>query len=243
MDFIGRPSLNFDMRDPAAPLQFIVLHYTGMKSGEEALARLCDPAARVSAHYVIEEDGRVFRLVEESKRAWHAGKSFWRGVTDINSASIGIELVNPGHQFGYRPFPAAQIASLKELARGAMSRYGMGAAAVLAHSDVAPERKEDPGELFPWQDLAESGIGLWPAIEAADYAFADDGEVQRLLGEAGYDCPASGSYDRKTRAALLAFQRHYHPENLTGTPEKETVARLRALRRLAASKAEASPRA
>jgi N-acetylmuramoyl-L-alanine amidase len=226
-------SPNFDDRDPAVPLQFVVLHYTGMKTGDEALARLCDPAAKVSAHYVIEEDGHVFLLVEEDKRAWHAGKSFWRGTADLNSASIGIELVNPGHQFGYRPFPAAQIKALKQILRGIVKRRNLEpATALLGHADVAPSRKEDPGELFPWRELAEEGLGSWPAPKAEDYGFAEDAEVQNLLRAIGYDCPASGTYDQTTRAALLAFQRHYHPENLTGTPEKETVARLRALRRL-----------
>jgi len=238
---ISRPSPNFDARDPAVPLQFIVIHYTGMKSGDEALARLCDPTAKVSAHYLVEEDGRIFQLVEKSRRAWHAGKSFWCGITDINSASIGIELVNPGHQFGYRPFPAAQITALKDLVKDIIKDCHLDAVtAPLAHADVAPERKEDPGELFPWQELAGNGIGLWPAPVATDYRFADDSEVQELLRAIGYDCPASGSYDRQMRAALLAFQRHYHQDNLTGTPEKETVARVRALRRLMASKKEAS---
>jgi N-acetylmuramoyl-L-alanine amidase len=217
----SRPSSNFDARDAAVALQFIVLHYTGMKTGAEALQRLCDPASKVSAHYLIEEGGRVFRLVEEPQRAWHAGKSFWRGISDINSASIGIELVNPGHQYGYRPFPAVQIDALRELMTDIIRRSKMSpATSVLAHADVAPRRKEDPGELFPWRELAKDGIGLWPAPQKADYGFA-----------IGYDCPASGSYDPPTRAALLAFQRHYHPENLTGTPERETVARLRALKK------------
>lgn len=228
----SRPSPNFDTRDAAVALQFIVLHYTGMKTGSEALTQLCDPAAKVSAHYMIEEDGRIFRLVEEQQRAWHAGKSFWRGITDINSASIGIELVNPGHQYGYRVFPQAQIDALKELMHDIIRRNKLApATCVLAHADVAPGRKEDPGELFPWKELAQNGIGLWPELNAADYGFADDAEVQDLLRAIGYDCPASGSYDPPTRAALLAFQRHYHPENLTGTPERETVARLRALGR------------
>ena len=227
------PSPNFDARDPATPLQFIVLHYTGMKTGEEALHRLCDPAAKVSAHYMIEEDGRVFQLVDEKQRAWHAGKSFWRGITDINSASIGIELVNPGHQFGYRAFPPAQIDVLKKLLLDIIQRNKMQPRTTsLAHADVAPERKEDPGELFPWRELAAAGIGLWPEPKTDNYGFADDAEVQTLLRAIGYDCPTIGSYDKPTRAALLAFQRHYHPENLTGTPEKETVARLRALAKL-----------
>lgn len=225
-------SPNFDTRDPATHLQFIVLHYTDMASGADALKRLCDPAAKVSAHYMVEEDGRIFRLVDESKRAWHAGQSFWRGVTDINSASIGIELVNPGHRNGYRAFPVAQIAALKTLLREICARHGLSLTlAPLGHSDVAPLRKEDPGELFPWQALAQEGIGVWPEPRAEDYGHADDNEVQNLLRDIGYDCPATGSYDRPTRAALLAFQRRYHPDNLTGTPEPETVARLRAVRR------------
>jgi len=224
------PSPNSDGRDPAVALQFIVLHYTGMLSGDEALSRLCDPSSKVSAHYLIEEDGRIFHLVDEKQRAWHAGKSFWRGITDINSASIGIELVNPGHQFGYRPFPLSQIAATKALILSVMERYHMTpTTCVLGHADIAPGRKEDPGELFPWRKLATEGIGIWPAPQESDYGYADDAEVQNLLRAIGYDCPASGSYDQPTRAALLAFQRHYQPENLTGTPERETVARLRAL--------------
>lgn len=230
---IPKPSPNFDARDPAVKLQYIVLHYTDMPSGAAALARLCDPAAKVSAHYVVEEDGRIFRLVDEGKRAWHAGRSFWRGVSDINSASIGVELVNPGHRNGYRPFPVAQISALRNLIRDVAIRHDLSPAfAPLGHSDIAPARKEDPGELFPWQDLAKDGIGLWPVVQAEDYAPASDGEIQDYLRSIGYDCPANGAYDRPTRAALLAFQRRYHPENLTGTPEAETVARLRALLRL-----------
>ncbi len=201
-----------------------------MKTGAEALARMCDPAAQVSAHYVIEEDGRVFRLVDEYKRAWHAGQSCWKGITDMNSASVGIELVNPGHQFGYRAFPAAQIDALKKLLKEIIARHNMNPkTALLAHADIAPTRKEDPGELFPWQELTKEGLGLWPAPAPDDYGHAEDDEVQNLLRIIGYDVPASGAYDRPTRAALLAFQRHYEPDNLTGTPEKETIARLRAL--------------
>lgn len=233
LQFISHPSSNFDVRAPTVPLQFIVLHYTGMKTGAEALARLCDPSSKVSAHYLIEEDGRIFRPVEEKNRAWHAGKSFWRGITDLNSASIGIELVNPGHPFGYRAFPQTQIEALKTLMQDIITRNNLNPkTAPLAHADVAPARKEDPGELFPWKELAAAGLGLWPEPQAEDYAHADDTEVQNLLRGIGYDCPASGSYDQPTRAALLAFQRHYHSENLTGTPERETVARMRALRNM-----------
>ena len=154
MDLIPAPSPNFDARK--APPDMIVLHYTGMRGGEAALARLRDPAAKVSAHYLVEEDGRVFSLVAEERRAWHAGKSFWRGEKDINSVSIGVEIVNPGHEFGYRPFPDAQIAAVIELLGEVRGRWDVADARILGHSDVAPGRKQDPGELFPWKRLAEA---------------------------------------------------------------------------------------
>lgn len=227
------PSSNFDERDQAVPLRYIVLHYTGMPTRDAALKRLCSPASKVSAHYLIDEEGRVFRLVDESKRAWHAGKSFWRGITDINSASIGIELVNPGHAFGYAPFPPAQIAALHELLGDIVKRNKVNPrSALLGHADIAPGRKEDPGELFPWQDLAHAGFGRWPKPEPGDYAPIREAEEQSLLRAIGYACPESGLYDPATRFALLAFQRRYEPENLTGTPERETIARLRALARM-----------
>jgi N-acetylmuramoyl-L-alanine amidase len=230
---IQTPSPNFDTRAIGVKLTYIVLHYTGMKTGAEALSRLTDPASKVSAHYLIEEDGRIFALVDEAKRAWHAGVSFWRGESDINSASIGIELVNPGHLHGYRPFPAKQIAALKELMHDIVKRHGMDPRrAVLAHADVAPGRKEDPGELFPWQELAEAGLGFWPQPETGDYGHASDSEVQRFLRRIGYDCPDSDAYDLPTRNALIAFQRHFEPNNFTGTPERETIARMRALLRM-----------
>ena len=223
-------SPNANARDPASPLRYIVLHYTGMKTGQEALERLCDPQSGVSAHYVVEEDGRIFQLVDEDKRAWHAGLSSWRGATDMNSASIGIELVNPGHACGYRAFPAAQTDALMNLMRGILARHGLDAAlAPLGHSDIAPERKEDPGELFPWQRLAAEGLGIWPVPQPDDYGHAEDDEVQKLLRCIGYACPETGACDRATRAVLLAFQRRFEPDGLTGTPEQETIARLRAL--------------
>jgi N-acetylmuramoyl-L-alanine amidase len=147
MDFIEAPSPNFDVRQ--APPDMLVLHYTGMRTGEEAIARLRDPAAerRVSAHYVVEEDGRVFRLVPEERRAWHAGVSFWRGQRDVNGASIGIEIVNPGHEFGYRPFPEAQVAAVVALITDVRSRWTIDDGRIVGHADVAPDRKEDPGAL------------------------------------------------------------------------------------------------
>ncbi len=228
----SQKSPNFNARDPQVPLQYIIFHYTGMKSPASALKRLCDPTTEVSAHYLIDDDGHVFHLVDETQRAWHAGKSYWSGVTDLNSASIGIELQNPGHQFGYRAFPKAQINALQALTTDIMRRHYLLPHAVLGHSDVAVGRKEDPGELFPWRELATHNIGLWPVPAVADYEPIAEAELQKLLHDIGYSCPLSGDYDRATRAALLAFQRHYHQENLTGTPEKETVARLKALTKL-----------
>jgi N-acetylmuramoyl-L-alanine amidase len=136
----------------------VIIHYTGMKSGEAALTRMCDPQTKVSAHYMVEEDGRVFQLVDEAKRAWHAGVSFWDGRDNINKYSIGIELVNPGHEWGYRPFPEAQIAALLELLEGISKRHPIKVEYVLGHSDVAPSRKQDPGELFPWDRLVDAGF-------------------------------------------------------------------------------------
>lgn len=226
-------SPNHNERDPALPLKYIVLHYTGMKTAEEALERLCDPASKVSAHYVVDDNGRLYNLVADERRAWHAGKSFWAGIEDINSASIGIELTNPGHQFGYRAFWPAQMIVLKQLLRDLIAGHKLDATTcLLAHSDVAPDRKEDPGELFPWQDLAEEGLGIWPKTTPADYGHAEDDEVQDMLRAVGYGCPNTGVYDRAMRAVVLAFQRRFEPENLTGTPERETIARLRALIRM-----------
>jgi N-acetylmuramoyl-L-alanine amidase len=226
-------SPNFNDRDPAVPLRYIVLHYTGMESGNAALQRLCDPTAEVSAHYLLQENGTVISLVDEGKRAWHAGKSWWRGITDLNSSSIGIELVNPGHQYGYLPFPAAQITSLVGLLRDIIQRHGLEPRhCLLAHSDIAPERKEDPGEMFPWRKLAEQGLGLWPDDTAYDGTALSDLAIQETLRQIGYNCPLSGDYDRATRACLLAFQRRFHPENLTGTPEAETLRRLLAVSEL-----------
>jgi N-acetylmuramoyl-L-alanine amidase len=165
MNFIEAPTPNVDHR--RGPPDMVVLHYTGMQTGEEALARLCDPQAKVSAHYLVEEDGRVFRLAPEERRCWHAGKSFWKGETDINAVSIGIELVNPGHEWGYRGFPDAQVAAVISLLDDIRARWTIPDDRILGHSDVAPARKEDPGELFPWKRLAEAGHGLWIEPAAA----------------------------------------------------------------------------
>ncbi len=195
----------------------LVLHYTGMKTAEEALQRLLDPAAKVSAHYLIDEDGTVIRLVNESARAWHAGVASWRGESNVNTRSIGIELVNPGHEHGYRAFPETQMAALEELAREIIARHGLAARNVVGHSDVAPTRKTDPGELFDWRRLAAAGIGLWPA-QKGDAV----GDVAALLGRYGYDVA-----DRT--AAVVAFQRHFASHRLDGIADEATLKALTAL--------------
>ena len=238
MQFIDAPSPNFDAR--TAPPDMVVLHYTGMPTGDEALARLRDPAAKVSAHYLIEEDGRAFALVPEERRAWHAGVSFWKGERNVNAISIGVELVNPGHDWGYRPFPDAQIAALVELLTGIRARWDVSDARIVGHSDVAPDRKLDPGELFPWKRLAEAGFGLWAEPPPAPGAPLQRGEestavfaLQAGLTRLGYDCAPSGRYDEATAAIITAFQRHWRPERVDGAADGETRARLMALLRLA----------
>jgi len=228
---IAYPSPNFNERDPHIPLRYIVMHYTDMETGEQALRRLCDSASQVSAHYLVEEDGRIFHLVDDAKRAWHAGKSFWRGITDLNSASIGIELVNPGHTWGYRPFPLIQIEALTGLLEQLCSRHNLDRrTCLLAHSDIAPSRKQDPGELFPWQHLALNGFGIWPEPQPQDYGQASTREVCEILARLGYDCPPTVS-EESMRLVLTAFQRRFDPQHLSGLPEDETVARLRTIQR------------
>ena len=178
----------------------LVLHYTGMPSAGAALARLCDPAAKVSAHYLVDEDGTVQALVAEQNRAWHAGVSFWRGATGLNDRSIGIEIVNPGHEFGYRPFPAVQMQAVRELCQGILARWrGIPARNVVAHSDIAPNRKQDPGELFDWRGLAAAGIGLWTDL------VAPPGDLAVDLAAIGYDMRLAET------DVITAFQRHFLP--------------------------------
>lgn len=218
-----RPSPNFGPRPADVAVDMLVLHYTGMRNAEAALRRLCDPATKVSAHYVIDEDGTVIALVPEDRRAWHAGVSWWRGREDVNVRSIGIELVNPGHEFGYRAFPDAQMAALVTLARDILTRYPIEARNIVGHSDVAPGRKTDPGELFDWPHLAAAGIGLWPA----DAGPAPEGRtapdiVATALAEFGYRTD-------DLEAAVNAFQRHFRPAVIDGVADAETVGRLDAL--------------
>lgn len=219
MRIVDRPSPNFGERRDAAPVDMLVLHYTDLPDAGTSLARLCDPDAEVSAHYLIDEDGTVFRLVAETMRAWHAGVSFWRGHADVNSRSIGVELQNPGHSGGYRRFPEAQMESLVALAREIQTRWPVEPRNVVGHSDVAPGRKRDPGELFDWRRLAAEGIGLWPEPEAADATAVPD-----MLRRIGYD--TSGGH------AVAAFQRHYRPQRIDGVADAGTAALCAGLLRL-----------
>jgi len=234
LDFIEAPSPNFDAR--TAPPDILVLHYTGMKTGPEALDRLRDPVAKVSSHYMVEEDGRIFRLVPEERRAWHAGVSFWKGERNINGVSIGVEIVNPGHEFGYRPFPEAQVAAVIALTADIRSRWMIGNDRIVGHSDVAPGRKDDPGELFPWKRLAEAGHGLWAeAAPAPGLPLAEGAEgvevfaLQAGFTRLGYDLPPSGKFDAATRDVVVAFQRHWRQETVDGVADGQTRAQLIAL--------------
>lgn len=233
-------SPNFNVRSSVPDM--VVLHYTGMQTAKAALDRLCDPAAQVSAHYVVDEDGTVYHLVDEERRAWHAGVSVWKGARDINGVSIGIELVNPGHEFGYRDFPQPQIDAVIGLLDGIRGRWDIPDHRILGHSDVAPARKEDPGERFPWQALAEAGHGLWvdpplppegvmgPPLDIGDMGpgvFA----LQGALGKLGYDILPGGPYDAETKAIITAFQRHWVQTRIDGKADALTRVRLMALLR------------
>lgn len=224
---IEHPSPNHDARPDGTVIDILLLHYTGMQSAEAALDRLTDPNAKVSAHYLIDEDGRCYRMVDENRRAWHAGVASWQGATDINARSIGIELVNPGHQFGYRPFPDRQMECLTRLSQAILQRHPIPPARVLAHSDVAPDRKEDPGELFDWESLARNGIGLWPTSLPTQSDAMDFSEAMRLLSEIGYAAPETALMSQSARSVLLAFQRRWIAQDLTGALTPKTAARIR----------------
>jgi N-acetylmuramoyl-L-alanine amidase len=233
------PSPNHGERALGAPVDMVILHYTGMQSAEAALQRLCDPRAEVSAHYVVYEDGNTLQCVPESRRAWHAGRSFWKGETDINSRSIGVEIVNPGHEFGYKPFPEPQIEAVTELVRDICRRHDIHPWMVLAHSDIAPDRKDDPGELFPWQRLSEAGVGHFsvpsPIGSGLFMQEGDNGQpveaVQSMLALYGYDIEITGEFDQKTRLVVLAFQRHFRPEKVDGVVDQSTIETLTELLR------------
>lgn len=214
------PSPNQEDRPPGMPVDMLILHYTGMRSAQEALDRLRDPAAIVSCHYVVDEDGAVFRLVPEERRANHAGVSHWRGHERLNARSIGIEIVNPGHEHGYRPFPALQMAAVCDLCLDILARWPIPARNVLAHSDVAPDRKEDPGEFFDWEGLAANGVGLWPAQDAAPCEGAD---IPALLAAIGYRT------DLALPVLVTAFQRHWAQHRTDGVADAATRARIAAV--------------
>ena len=197
----------------------LVFHYTGMETARAALDRLCDRDAKVSAHYVVDEDGEVYSLVDEDKRAWHAGVSSWNGKTDINSRSVGIEIVNAGHEFGYRPFPEKQILSVIILSKEIIKRNFILSENIVGHSDIAPSRKRDPGELFPWKMLSENGIGLW-----TDDFCAPEKSVKEMLETIGYDTTDE-------QAALTAFQRRFYPEAIL-TQAPDTLQRLAAVSKM-----------
>ena len=219
-EIIDTPSPNFDER--TTPISMIVLHYTGMQDAASAIAWLANPESKVSAHYVVTEDGQVVRMVSEEKRAWHAGRSHWRGVTDVNSASIGIEIVNPGHEFGYRPFPDEQIEALIPLMQGIKERHGITRGNIVGHSDIAPARKQDPGELFPWGRLARLRLALpRPTKNLLDPGWSDAGFLL-ALERFGYDVTDA-------LAATVAFQRRFRPELIDGTVCAECRAILLAL--------------
>ena len=219
-EIISCPSPNFDER--SLPVTMLVLHYTGMQDGPSAIARLTDPEAKVSSHYLVAEDGQVLALVDEGKRAWHAGNSSWRGIADINSASVGIELVNPGHEWGYRPFPEAQMDALIPLVADIVERHGIDPANVVGHSDVAPQRKIDPGELFDWERLAKVRLALArPRRNLADPHWTPGGFLL-ALERFGYDV-GDGP------AAVRAFQRRFRPGTIDGIADGECRAILLSL--------------
>ncbi|HEX9648781.1 MAG TPA: N-acetylmuramoyl-L-alanine amidase [Alphaproteobacteria bacterium] len=238
LTLIDRPSPNNDARGADAAIDMLVLHYTGMDSTDAAVERLCDPDAAVSAHYLIDDQGAVYRLVPESRRAWHAGVSSWAGDTDINDRSIGIELANPGHQLGYRPFPDAQMTALEHLALDILSRQPIPTRRVVGHSDIAPARKQDPGEFFDWRRLAAKGIGLWPAPTARlrprpalcrGSSGVEVAAAQSALAAYGYGLAPSGHYDQATVDVVAAFQRHFRPRTVDGAFDVATEALLKAL--------------
>lgn len=216
VDPIAAPSPNFN--DRKGQVRFVVLHYTGMESGAAALARMRDPDAQVSAHYMVEENGDVYALVDEDKRAWHAGVSSWLGETDMNSASIGIEIVNGGHDFGLPDFPDVQIVAVIELLQDVMRRRYLAPRDVIGHADIAPGRKDDPGEKFPWRRLADTGCAIWP-----DLNNNDDGHVEGQLRRIGY------GLDPGLQAVTRAFQQRFRPQNCDGVVDAQTARLIAAI--------------
>jgi N-acetylmuramoyl-L-alanine amidase len=222
-----RPSPNHDRRGEPLRIDMLVLHYTGMQSAEAALDRLCDPAARVSAHYVVDEDGAVWRLVPEARRAFHAGLSCWQGERDLNFVSIGVEIVNPGHEWGYRRFAEMQMAAVEWLCAGILSRHPIPPFRVVGHSDIAPDRKTDPGELFDWQRLARAGVGIWPEpCRRGRHDEADRTRAVADLAAIGYCVAPRGDGPAIEALAVAAFQRRFRPARVDGVIDGETALRL-----------------
>jgi N-acetylmuramoyl-L-alanine amidase len=230
------PSPNIDDRPGLARPDMIVLHYTGMQFSHEALNRLCDPGSRVSSHYLVLESGSIIQMVPEAKRAWHAGVSSWGKETDTNGRSIGIEIANAGHEFGYPDFPRRQIAAVIALCRAILKRHTIRPENIVAHSDVAPGRKQDPGEKFPWKQLHLSGVGLWvDAGKPGDkvMALGDTGanvkELQQRLAEYGYGIEDSAQFDTATKEVVIAFQRHFRQAQVDGVADASTLTAVRDL--------------
>ena len=229
------PSPNHGERK--TPPDAIILHYTGMESSEAALKWLCNPLSQVSCHYFVRENGKVLQLVPEARRAWHAGRSFWAGETDMNSRSIGIEIVNPGHAGGCPPFPPAQIEATIALCHDIAARHSIMPQRILAHSDIAPGRKQDPGEMFPWDVMHQAGVGHWVAPEKISGGrFLSPGEsgqpveaLQAMLAMHGYGATITGGYDAATKAVVEAFQRHFRPAKVDGVADASTITTLRNL--------------
>lgn len=232
-----RVSPNFGPRRDEVPVDSLILHYTGMPSGEGAEAWLCDTASSVSSHYIVHEDGRVVQMVRETDRAWHAGQSFWRGCRDMNSCSIGIEIVNPGHDGGLPAFPDVQIEAVIALCRDVVDRHAITPERVLAHSDVAPGRKVDPGERFPWEELAAAGVGHYVAPSSVQggrfLAAGDRGEpveaLQSMLALYGYDAEINAVFDDQTMRVVEAFQRHFRQVRVDGVADRSTIETLHRL--------------
>lgn len=231
------PSPNFGERNKGLEPDMIVLHYTGMPDPEGAITRLCSAGTDVSAHYIVLEDGRIVQTVPEAKRAWHAGVGFWAGEEDINSCSIGIEIINRGHDWGYPDFPSRQIAAVTALCRGIMLRHDLQPHRVLGHSDVSPSRKKDPGEKFPWHSLANSGVGHWvmpaPIVRGEAMKLGTAGDdvlaLQHALARYGYGIETDGQYNAPTMEVVTAFQRHFRPERVDGLVDHSTLTTLQAL--------------
>lgn len=233
-------SPNFNERK--LPISILVLHYTGMENGDVARERLCDPAAEVSAHWLVHEDGAAEPLVDEDKRAWHAGRGSWNGITDLNSASIGVEVVNGGHNCPLPtgelpPYPDTQILGVIKLAKEIIARHDIQARNIVGHSDVAPERKEDPGEHFPWQGLAAAGVGYWPGdLPNDDRILFEPGDrdrgisiLQRGLADLGYGASVTGCLDEQTQAIIRAVQRRYRPSKIDGVIDMQVMEILKRL--------------